>query len=60
MKQRCAALLALLAAMLVAACNESTDSRPAAVKPALTVTAVKPQQLDWPQVLASGCNMSAW
>jgi RND family efflux transporter MFP subunit len=48
--------------LLLAACGEAPrDARaPAAALPALTVTTVAPQQLDWPQTFTAGGNVAAW
>jgi RND family efflux transporter MFP subunit len=48
--------------LLLAGCGEAPrDAQaPAAAKPALTVTTVLPQQLDWPQTLTAGGNVAAW
>jgi HlyD family secretion protein len=48
--------------VLLAACGEAPrDAQaPAAALPALTVTTVVPQQLDWPQTFTAGGNVAAW
>ena len=48
--------------LLLAACGEAPPETktPAAAKPALSVTAVQPQTLDWPQTLTAGGNVAAW
>lgn len=53
-------LLALL--VTVAACGESSrDAKmPPPAKPALSVSTVLPQTLDWPQTFTAGGNVAAW
>jgi HlyD family secretion protein len=48
--------------LLLAACGEAPrDAQaPAVAQPALTVTTVVPQQLDWPQTFTAGGNVAAW
>jgi RND family efflux transporter MFP subunit len=60
MNKHFAALLAILTALALTACSGPADSTAAPAKPALTVTAVKPQRADWPQTLGSGGNIAAW
>lgn len=53
---------AFLLVLALAACGEAPapkDTAPAG-KPALTVTAVTPQQEDWPRTLAANGNVVAW
>lgn len=52
----------ILAALVLAACGEAPKEAPpaAAAKPALTVTTVVPQQVDWPQAFEAGGNVAAW
>lgn len=52
----------VLGLVLLAACGEaSRDAQaPAVAQPALTVTTVVPQQLDWPQTFTAGGNVTAW
>jgi len=47
---------------LLAACGEAPQEAktPAAAKPALSVTTVSPQVLDWPQTFTAGGNVAAW
>lgn len=40
--------------------KQQPPAAPAATKPALTVTLVTPQNLDWPQTLAATGNVAAW
>ena len=53
---------ALLLILNLAGCGETPrEAAPAvSVKPALSVTTVAPQQLDWPQTLKAGGNVVAW
>ncbi len=53
---------AVLAAAGLAACSEAPPETkaPPAAKPALTVSTVQPQTLDWPQTLTAGGNVAAW
>ncbi len=53
-------VLALL--MLLAACGESPNETktPPPAKPALSVSTVQPQTLDWPQTFTAGGNVAAW
>ncbi len=55
-------LLILVLPLLLAACGEAPgDAKaPAAPKPALTVTTVQPQQLEWPLTFTAGGNVAAW
>lgn len=52
----------VLAALALAACGDAPKEAPpaAAAKPALTVTTVVPQQVDWPQAFEAGGNVAAW
>jgi len=52
----------VLAALALAACGEAPKEAPpaAAAKPALTVTTIVPQQVDWPQAFEAGGNVAAW
>lgn len=52
----------MLVALLLAACGDSSkeSSKPAAAKPALTVTTTMPQRIDWPQTLKASGNIAAW
>jgi RND family efflux transporter MFP subunit len=54
--------LVILAATGLAACGDAPPEAkaPAAAKPALSVTSVLPQTLDWPQTLTAGGNVAAW
>jgi len=56
--RRCWLFLSLVALTLTGCDDKAAPAQ--AVKPALTVTAVRPQLLDWPQMLASGGNVTAW
>ena len=58
MKQITLALLAV--ALALPACQDKTTPAQKAAKPALSVTAVAPQWLDWPLTLAAGGNVAAW
>lgn len=51
-----------LAVLALAACGDAPKEAPpaAAAKPALTVTTVVPQQVDWPQAFEAGGNVAAW
>lgn len=54
---------AVFLSTLLAACGDSPKdgaAPAAAVKPALTVTTIKPETLDWPQTLKSSGNIAAW
>ncbi len=55
-------LLLIGLSALMAGCGEPVaSSAPApASKPALTVAAISPQQLDWPRTLAASGNIAAW
>lgn len=52
----------VLAVLALAACGDAPKEAPpaAAAKPALTVTTVVPQQVDWPQAFEAGGNVAAW
>ena len=52
----------LLLVLALAACGEAPAPKAAALagKPALTVTAVAPQNEDWPRTLAANGNIVAW
>ena len=52
----------LLLALALAACDEAPAPKAAALagRPALTVTAVAPQNEDWPRTLAANGNVVAW
>ena len=50
----------MLAALAVAGCNPPPDPVKAAARPALTVSVIAPQALDWPQVLPANGNVVAW
>jgi len=52
-------LVVLAGALLLAGGNSAPAAKPEA-KPALTVTAIKPLQLDWPQTLSATGNVAAW
>lgn len=54
--------LPIILGLLLAACGETPpeSKAPAAAKPALSVTAVQPQTLDWPQTFTAGGNVAAW
>ena len=54
--------LVVLAAAGLAACGEAPPETkaPPAAKPALSVTTVLPQTLDWPQTFTAGGNVAAW
>jgi HlyD family secretion protein len=58
-------LLILLLLPVLAACGRD-EGKPAATekaagaKPALTVTAITPQQVDWPRILTANGNIAAW
>jgi hypothetical protein len=56
---RVLSVLALL--MLLAACGESPNETktPPPAKPALSVSTVQPQTLDWPQTFTAGGNVAA-
>src|SRR5512137_2706066 len=60
MKLPALALPALLALGLLAACGEQPPPAAAAARPALTVSATRPQQSDWPLTLAANGNVVAW
>lgn len=54
---------AVLLSTLVAACGDAPKegaAQAAVAKPALTVTTIKPQLMDWPQILKSSGNIAAW
>ncbi|HNH35869.1 MAG TPA: efflux RND transporter periplasmic adaptor subunit [Rhodocyclaceae bacterium] len=59
-------LVPLLAAALAAGCGETKDKAPVAevpkqaAKPALSVTTVSPERVDWPRVLPAAGNVAAW
>lgn len=52
----------LVACAMLAACGDAQhDTKaPPVAKPALTVTTVAPQTLDWPQSITVGGNIAAW
>jgi RND family efflux transporter MFP subunit len=58
-------LLILLLLPLIASCGKD-EGKPAATekaagtKPALTVTAITPQRVEWPQILPANGNITAW
>ncbi|WP_300454246.1 efflux RND transporter periplasmic adaptor subunit [Accumulibacter sp.] len=56
------ALLVPAMALVLAGCRDEAAAPPLApaAKPALTVTAVAPQRIDWPLTLAAGGNVAAW
>ena len=61
MKNRTLALCAALAVTGLTGCKEETPAAShAASRPALTVTAVTPELLSWPQKLAASGNVVAW
>ncbi len=61
MKNGTLALFAAFAVTGLAGCKEETSSaRQTAAKPALTVTAVTPQLVSWPQKLSASGNVAAW
>jgi RND family efflux transporter MFP subunit len=52
-----------LLAVALAACGDAPQDKTsptAATKPALTVTTITPQLLDWPQTLKASGNIAAW
>jgi RND family efflux transporter MFP subunit len=58
-------LLLLLLFPVLAACGRDDGKPPAtenaaSAKPALTVTVISPQQVEWPQLLAANGNIAAW
>lgn len=55
-------LLAWLVTSLVLACGHSAAAEPAsaAARPALTVTVVSPQRVDWPTTLPAAGSIAAW
>lgn len=56
-----AAAVLAAALFLSAGCDEAPPPEAAAeVRPALTVTLVAPQQVDWPQALSANGNVVAW
>jgi len=52
--------VALLCAVLLAACGEDKPAAPAAIRPSLSVSVVQPQRADWPAVLAANGDVRAW
>ncbi|MEY4730062.1 MAG: hypothetical protein RL020_1220, partial [Pseudomonadota bacterium] len=54
------AILFCCAAITVHAADKKTDDIKPAAKPALTVTVVKPQVLEWPTMLSANGNIAAW
>jgi HlyD family secretion protein len=58
-------LLILLLLPVIASCGRD-EGKPAdtgiatGAKPALTVTAITPQQVEWPQILSANGNVTAW
>ncbi|MBK9018632.1 MAG: efflux RND transporter periplasmic adaptor subunit [Sulfuritalea sp.] len=55
-------LAAVSVLALLTACGDSPreEKAPPPAKPALSVTTVQPQTLDWPQTLTAGGNVAAW
>lgn len=61
MKNGTLALFAALAVSGLAGCKEETPAASqTASRPALTVTAVTPELLSWPQTLSASGNVAAW
>lgn len=62
MKKITLLLLASVIALALSSCKDKAalPQMAAATKPALAVTAVTPQLLDWPLTLAAGGNIAAW
>ncbi len=54
--------LLLVLPLLLAACGQAPGEAkaPAPPKPALTVTTVQPQRVDWPLSFTAGGNVAAW